>query len=392
MNKLLALVAFLWVMTACEKSGEESAPSTQTPTTQTSTTQTPTTQTPTTPPITPPVTPPIPPNPPQGKKPVAYDWDFYLEPSRLNTVKNEKNAELKKLYYQVYGTPCGGWYDGGVSPGSGGKEKNDRWLKNFVEGAERARKTPIVVLYGIPNRDCGSFSKGGHPNAASYKEWIDRVSAIIGQRRAVVIIEPDAINYCGHPRGSAKYNERAELLSYAAEKLNKNNPNVASYIHAGNSDLVTKHPEAVANAIIDGGLKYMRGFALNVSGLGGTAEEQAGAEKFVTYLASKGFDKVRYVIDTGRSGINRPKHQNANAPYNSCNNFNAALGPRSTTKTTGAHADAYLWINGGGGSDGECNMGAPAAGLPYPEYTRHLVQNAMRVKSIEILEVPQNLK
>jgi len=336
--------------------------------------------------------------------------DSYNNPTRLylNTVGtlynyiggNEDSNGLQGTYRGVYDyntftcdeaiipTRGGDWYDG-INPNS---KDSDRYLKNFVEGAEHARKTPIVVIYGIPNRDCGSFSKGGHPNAASYRAWIDRVSAIIGQRRAVVIIEPDAINYCGHKKGSAEYKERADLLTYCARKLKENNPNVASYIHAGNSDLVTKHPEAVANAIIDGGLKYMRGFALNVSGLGGTAEEQAGAEKFVNYLASKGFDKVRYVIDTGRSGINRPKHQNANAPYNSCNNFNAALGPRSTTKTTGAHADAYLWINGGGGSDGECNMGAPKAGKPYPEYTRHLVQNAMRVKSIEILEVPQNLK
>ena len=350
MKKLLALIAFLWVMTACEKSGEDTPQNAQTQ--------------------------------------IPYDWDFYLKPSRLYAVKNEKNAELKKLYYQVYGTPCGDWYDG-INPNS---EDSDRYLKNFVEGAEHARKTPIVVIYGIPNRDCGSFSGGGHPNAASYRAWIDRVSAIIGKRRAVVIIEPDAINYCGHKKGSAEYKERADLLTYCARKLKENNPNVASYIHAGNGPLVTQHPEAVANAIIDGGLKYMRGFALNVSGLGGTAEEQAGAERFVTYLASKGFKNVHYVIDTGRSGINRPKHQNANAPYDSCNNFNAALGPRSTTKTTGAHADAYLWINGGGGSDGECKMGAPKAGLPYPEYTRHLVQNAMRVKSIEILEVPQNLK
>ena len=73
--------------------------------------------------------------------------------------KKKKNAELKKLYYQVYGTPCGGWYDG-VSPNS---EKNDRWLKNFVEGAERARKTPIVVIYGIPNRDCGSVLRRRTP-------------------------------------------------------------------------------------------------------------------------------------------------------------------------------------------------------------------------------------
>ena len=248
------------------------------------------------------------------------------------------------------------------------------------------------MLYGIPNRDCGSFSKGGHPTAASYKAWIDRVSAIIGQRRAVVIVEPDAINYCGHKKGTQAYNERAELLSYVGRILQKNNPNVATYIHAGNAVLTTNHPEAIAQAIIDGGLQYMRGFALNVSGLGGTLEEQEGAEKFVAYLASKGFKDKYYVIDTGRSGINRPQHQNANAPYNSCNNFNAALGPRSTSKTTGAHADAYLWINGGGGSDGECNMGAPAAGKPYPEYTKHLVENAIRVKSIEILEVPESLK
>ena len=377
MNKLVSLVAFLWLIIACEKSGEDNEPSTQTSTTQSTTTQTPT---------SPPITPPTPPQPPQNN--IPYDWDFYLEPSRLNAVKKEPNVELKKLYYQVYGTPCGGWYDG-MSPNS---EKNNGWLKNFVEGAERTHKTPIVVLYGIPERDCGSFSKGGHPNAASYKAWIDRVSAIIGQRRAIVIIEPDAINYCGHKKGSAKYNERAELLRYAAERLNKNNPKVMSYIHAGNGPLVTNNPEAIATAIIDGGLKYMRGFALNVSGLGGTAEEQAAAEKFVTYLATKGFKNVHYVIDTGRSGINRPKHQNANAPYNSCNNFNAALGPRSTTKTTGVHADAYLWINGGGGSDGECNMGAPAAGQPYPEYTRALINNAIRVKSIQILELPNDLK
>ena len=110
----------------------------------------------------------------------------------------------------------------------------------------------------------GHFLKGGHPNAASYKAWIDRVSAIIGQRRAVVIIEPDAINYCGHPRGSAKYNERAELLRYTAEKLNKNNPKVMSYIHAGNGPLVTNNPEAIATAIIDGGFKIYARFCIEM--------------------------------------------------------------------------------------------------------------------------------
>ena len=42
MNKLVSLVAFLWLIIACEKSGEDNAPSTQTSTTQSTTTQTPT--------------------------------------------------------------------------------------------------------------------------------------------------------------------------------------------------------------------------------------------------------------------------------------------------------------------------------------------------------------
>lgn len=94
MNKLVSLVTFLWLIIACEKSGEDNDPSTQTSTTQSTTTQTPT---------SPPITPPTPPQPPQNN--IPYDWDFYLEPSRLNAVKKEPNVELKKLYYQVYGTP-----------------------------------------------------------------------------------------------------------------------------------------------------------------------------------------------------------------------------------------------------------------------------------------------
>jgi len=322
---------------------------------------------------------------PQKQKPVAYDWDFYTEPSRLTVVKNEKNPKLKKLYYQIYGTPCGAWYDG-ISPT---KEKNERYLRNLVEGAERTQKTPIIVIYGIPHRDCGFYSKGGHPNAASYKEWINHVSTIIGNRRAVVIVEPDAINYCNWKVGSNERKERAELLNYVGLTLKQKNPNVATYIHAGSAGLPTN---AAANAIIEGGVEHMRGFAFNVSGVGGTKEEQEGAEKLVARLEQLGIKNKHYVIDTGRSGINRPKNPNPKAPYNSCNNFAAALGPRSTKNTTGVHADAYLWINGGGGSDGDCGTGAPAAGKPYPKYTKALVENALRVKSIKELEVPKELQ
>ncbi|GIZ14097.1 glycoside hydrolase family 6 protein [Capnocytophaga catalasegens] len=321
---------------------------------------------------------------PEKQKPIAYDWDFYLQPSRLYMVKNEPNIELKKIYYQIAATPCGDWFDG-VTPNS---EKSDNRLKNYIDNAEKAQKTPIVVVYGIPNRDCGSFSAGGHKNATDYKAWINRVSNIIGQRRAVVIIEPDAINYCGLKPNDPKRIERAELLTYAGKTISERNKNAVTYIHAGSSGLRVND---VANTIIESGVKYMRGFATNVSGVRGTKEEQEWAEKLVQRLGELGISGKHYVIDTGRSGIHAPKNPNPNATYNSCNNFAAALGPRSTKNTTGTHADAYLWINGGGGSDGACGMGAPAAGQPYPEYARALVNNAIRVGSIEILELPNGL-
>ena len=106
MYKLLFFVAFLGLVVACEKSGDNNGSTTQTPT----------------PPV---VTPPC-----SHSKPAAYDWDFYLEPSpAFSVVRRKPNAELKTLL-SSYGTPCGGWYDG-VSPNAA---KNEGLLKNFAEG------------------------------------------------------------------------------------------------------------------------------------------------------------------------------------------------------------------------------------------------------------------
>lgn len=55
------------------------------------------------------------------------------------------------------------------------------------------RAIPIYVLYNIPGRDCGSYSAGGAENTADYEAWIDAIAGAIGDRKAVVLLEPDAI-------------------------------------------------------------------------------------------------------------------------------------------------------------------------------------------------------
>jgi hypothetical protein len=56
---------------------------------------------------------------------------------------------------------------------------------------------PVFVLYNIPFRDYSQYSAGGLSNADAYRTWIDGVVAGIGDNKAVVIVEPDAIALIG---------------------------------------------------------------------------------------------------------------------------------------------------------------------------------------------------
>nr|WP_321202766.1 glycoside hydrolase family 6 protein [Citreicoccus inhibens] len=51
---------------------------------------------------------------------------------------------------------------------------------------------PLLVAYNVPGRDCGGQSPGGAGSAAAYPAWIAAFASGIGNRPAVVIIEPDA--------------------------------------------------------------------------------------------------------------------------------------------------------------------------------------------------------
>jgi endoglucanase len=79
-----------------------------------------------------------------------------------------------------------------------------RWFGNWTSdvGSEIAAATsmitasgsvPVFVAYNIPQRDCGGLSGGNKVGADAYRRWIDAFANGIGARRAVVILEPDAL-------------------------------------------------------------------------------------------------------------------------------------------------------------------------------------------------------
>lgn len=223
--------------------------------------------------------------------------------------------------------------------------------------AAEADRTPVLVAYNIPHRDCGLYSAGGAADAAAYRSWITGLAEALGDRRAWVVLEPDAVAHtldtCGVKGDAAA--ERYGLLAFAVQELKKR-PQVRVYLDAGNPGWA-QDPSALAEALRKSGVAAADGFAVNVSNFYTTDRNATYGGQLSALLDGKPF-----VIDTSRNG---------NGPLSGeawCNPPGRALGAPPTADTGRAGVDAYLWIKNPGESDGECGRGEPRAGefwLPY---------------------------
>jgi endoglucanase len=233
-------------------------------------------------------------------------------------------------------------------------------VSDVVGRASAAGQLPVLVAYDLPTLDCGGFSAGGASSAAAYRSWIDGFAAGVGGRRAVVILEPDALPELDC-LSSADQQSYYDLISYAVAVLGAH-PGVATYIDAGNSGW--QSPSTMAARLTRAGIAQARGFSLNVSNFNTTAAESAYGHDLSAALGGKPF-----VIDTSRNGLGP-------APGGEwCNPSGRALGSPPSAQTGDPLIDAYLWIKSPGESDGSCN-GGPTAGVWWPEYALGLAQRA----------------
>ncbi|MFD5431406.1 glycoside hydrolase family 6 protein [Kitasatospora sp. NPDC127067] len=231
--------------------------------------------------------------------------------------------------------------------------------------AAEAGRTAVFVAYDIPHRDCGQYSAGGAPDAAAYRAWITGVAQALGDRKAWVVLEPDAVAHtldtCGIKGDLAA--ERYGLLAFAVQELKKN-PNARVYLDAGNPGWA-QDPEELATALRKSGIAAADGFAVNVANFYDTARNAAYGARLSAALGGKNF-----VIDTSRSG------NGALGGDSWCNPPGRALGERPTTETGRPGVDAYLWIKNPGESDGDCGRGEPRAGEFWLPYALGLAQAA----------------
>jgi endoglucanase len=221
---------------------------------------------------------------------------------------------------------------------------------------------PVLVAYNIPLRDCGSYSGGGAAGPAAYRAWVDAFRAGIGTRRAAVILEPDALAGmdCLDP---ADRSARVAMLADATRRL-ATGGNVAVYLDAGHAGWIA--PDVMARRLVDAGVVHARGFALNVSNFGRTADQVAYGKRIAPTIGWK-----RFVVDTSRNGLGPA----VGIDDAWCNPPGRGLGEEPTGATGDRLVDAFLWIKRPGESDGTCR-GGPPAGTWWRDYAVGLAARA----------------
>jgi endoglucanase len=244
-----------------------------------------------------------------------------------------------------------------------GREGVATRVGRVVGRAAAARQTPVIVVYSIPFRDCGSFSSGGSASAAAYRRYVRGIARGIGGRRAVVILEPDAAAHVADRCVSgARGDERERLLRWAVAVLAAGR-RTHVYLDAGNASWIP--PAQLAPILRRAGIARADGFALNVANFQRTDRTLVHGRAISRRLGGRHF-----VIDTSRNG-NGPWESADPQPW--CNPPGRALGTPPTTRTGDPAVDAFLWIKDPGDSDGPCRSGPPA-GEWWPEYALELAR------------------
>ncbi|MFT2019704.1 glycoside hydrolase family 6 protein [Streptomyces sp. 796.1] len=299
---------------------------------------------------------------PVGQRPVST-VPYWVNPQtnaarQLAAYRAAGRSTEAELMAQIARQPIAEWI---------GADDPEGRARRFTGAAEAAGREGLLVLYNIPHRDCGQYSKGGARDGRAYRHWVEQVAAGIGDRRATVVLEPDALPHVEDGCTPERFHrERFALLAAAVHRL-RALPHTKVYLDAGNPHWITD-VERMADPLRRAGIEEADGFALNISNYQTTRENTAYGKRLSDLLGGKHF-----VIDTSRNG--RGPARGGDDPQAWCNPGERALGEPPTTRTADERVDAYLWIKPPGESDGPCK-GGPQAGAWWPDYALDLARNA----------------
>jgi endoglucanase len=289
--------------------------------------------------------------------PISQTSGFYVNPRSSPAswvAANPGDGRANAIRTEIAQKPMASWFgnwSGDITAAVG----------SYVAAADAVDKLPLLVAYNLPGRDaCGGHSGGGAGSVAAYDAWIAAFASAIGNRPAVVVLEPDSLGDF-NCMTQARINDRVGMLARAANQFRSRAPNTWAYLDAGNPGWVDAW--TMAQRLNMAGVANAHGFSLNVSNYFTTGENTNYGNSVASALRNSfGYSKP-FVIDTSRN------RNGSNGQW--CNPAGRRIG---TPTQLGGGAEMLLWLKTPGESDGNCGVGAgSSAGQFLPEVAYKLI-------------------
>ncbi|GIH03077.1 glucanase [Rhizocola hellebori] len=282
---------------------------------------------------------------------------FYADPNskvKQWLAANPGDSRAPTIAARIGSQPQGRWF-ASYNPNTIQSE-----VTAYVNAANAANLIPVLIPYMVPNRDCGGASAGGAPTYPAYNTWAQSFANGLGNRTAVVLLEPDslALQTC---LSAAEKSTRNASISSAVRAMRTVNPNVKVYLDAGHS--AWNSASETASRLSAAGVASSAGFYSNMSNFRLTSEEINFGRNVLNAL---GNSSLHQVIDVSRNG---------RGPLGSewCDPAGRGTGVAATTNTGEATVDAFVW----GKPPGEADGCAAAAGTFVPELAYQLALNGI---------------
>jgi len=322
-----------------------------------------------------------------------FDNEIYANPRFIEEVESsipKLSEDLQRKAKLVKDVPTAVWLAWEGAPGE---------VAQHLEAA--GSKTVVFILYMIPTRDCNSLaSAGGASSLETYKGYVDDISNTISQypnTKVVMVVEPDTLgNLVTGSSEACKtvHTLHKNALSYAVDIFG-NMENVSVYLDAAHgkwlSGVADKAAKVIKEVLDNAPNGKIRGLSTNISNYQPVYSEYKYHEKLNGELEKLGITGMRFIVDTGRNGVDITEAFNINQTW--CNFIGTGFGERPRGNPDPINMpllDAYMWLKTPGEADGsdtgsradpvcareDSLPGSPDAGQWFHDYFVQLLENA----------------
>lgn len=275
-----------------------------------------------------------------GGRALAPSTRFFVPPppsgSLAQVIGLVRQGDIKdaSLLAQMVTTPQAVWFDGTTKSGAQQTPAEvARQVRLTMWEARAEGSVPVLVMYNIPGRDCSQYSAGGAPNDAAYQQWVTGFAEGLGQGKAVVLVEPDALanlpSDCAPSAYANETNPPTDATRLADVNFDVNlleqDPNAAVYLDAGNS--AWQNVGTMASTLIQAGVQKAQGFFLNVSNY----QYSQNSVQYGTWVS----DCIAWTVKTGDAN-----------PATDCPNQYWNGGPFNNYSTGVALSPYGVWTDG----------------------------------------------